>query len=130
LVFALVSGCSSTEPYREIDVQLSSGKLMKNVRVLPDEEVEIATVSVVCRTFDFRGLKMTSRLTRPRPREICASPAYWASFEDPTRWVHPERGITTLPADLRECRKKGRWGTTRYNRCMEGKGYHAFNLDE
>lgn len=143
LATALLAGCSATKTWREIEVQLPSGELMKDVRVLVDEDVTGSKVSIICRTIEFSGLKLTGRRTRLRPQEVCASPGYWAAFAAQTRWVHPEKGTAELPDDSRECRgKAARWGSryyqgvknstyeTIYIRCMEEKGYQLFSLDE
>jgi hypothetical protein len=129
----MLTGCSSTEPYREIDVQLSSGELKKDVRVLVDEDVETARISIVCRTFENRRIIwLAERRTRPRRQEICASPSYWADLADLTRWVHPEKGTAELSAHIYECLNKAarRNSESRYIHCMEEKGYHLLSLDE
>lgn len=124
LACSLAAGCSSAPPeYREVDVELPSGELKKSVRVLTEEDLDVMPVSVICR--EFRSGSWTgSRLAR-RPREICASYAYWSQWTPEVYWVHPEQGTANLADDFTMCRRS----SGGFEACMENLGYSTFSID-
>ena len=127
---------------RVVDVQLPSGELKRDVLVLFEEDTVSTKVDVICRTW--RGDAVSgSRSRYPAvSQEYCGSPAFWASREAPSQWIHSEAGTAQLARDERECRiKADRWGSrshrgkanttyeTVYNGCMEKLGYSLFSID-